>query len=83
MGKIQMNALFRERQILEKIRSGEVSFRRHFKYEHSDWLQIVDFLLAKVHREQLYAAFYDHLSSGPPRDPEPTFDEWLSNIQTG
>jgi hypothetical protein len=80
MNKIQHNALSRERLILEKIKAGEVSFRSHFKYEHTDWLEIVDFLLAKIHRE-IMREFYYETKNGPyPPDSMPEFDDWLTGV---
>lgn len=81
MGKIQRNALFRELQILKKIRSGEVSFRSHFKYEHSEWVQIVDFLITKIRREIMFGVYCERAFGPVPLYPVPTFDEWLSDIQ--
>lgn len=80
MGKIQENALSREQNILKKIRSGEVSFRSHFGYEHIDWCEIVDFLLTKIQR-QIMKEFYNELKSRPYQPVEmPGFDDWFRGI---
>lgn len=77
MGKIQANALSRERQILKKIRSGEVTFRSHFRYDHTDWVEIVDFLLTKIQREVMRELYNDLKCQQYQPISMPGFDVWL------
>ena len=81
MGKIQENALSRELRILSNMKSGTVSFRSHFKYECSDWVQIVDFLLTEIRREIMFSLYCDEVYGPFPIDSSLSFEEWLSNIK--